>query len=128
MPDTHDYSWIYLRSDYMGPDDFYARLSVYIDGKRRGLARYGDYARIPVYPGPHTLRVKIYGWYGSPSVQLDVLPGSILYLRGDIPRSGNLLIRILKGMLAPWRWLVLEQVAQEPGDPAQTPVRGYPPS
>jgi hypothetical protein len=105
-----EYAWIYLRSEYMGPDDFYGRLTVHIDGKRRGMAKYGEYARIPVYPGPHTLRVKLYGWYGSPVMKIDVAPGSILHLRGDIPRQGNLLMRMAKGMLNPFHWLVLEQV------------------
>jgi hypothetical protein len=86
-----------------------AGFTVYVDGKRAGMAPVGDNFSQSVEPGPHVLRVRL--WYFlSPRLRVDLRPGETRRFRADIPRKRPLLRRMLRGMADPLHSLSLEEV------------------
>ncbi|HTX83942.1 MAG TPA: hypothetical protein VME44_17290 [Streptosporangiaceae bacterium] len=83
---------------------------VYVDGKRAGVATLGSQLRVRVDPGQHTVRVRLWWWYRSPTVRLTVGPGETRRLSADIPRQQMVLARIVRGIFDPFRSLSLEEV------------------
>lgn len=119
--DESRYGWISVRNDYMwnGPNPRSAIIFISIDGKRKGAVPIQETERIPVYPGMHTLRARLFLWYRSPRVKVNVSPGSTVPLRADIQRSGSFFLRMLRGMFDPFHCLVLEEI----GDGSDNAVR-----
>jgi hypothetical protein len=85
-----------------------AGFTVYVDGKRAGVAPLGDTFSQPVEPGPHVLRVRL--WYFlSPRVRLDVSPGETRRFSADIPRTSPWR-RKMRGLADPFHWLSVEEI------------------
>jgi hypothetical protein len=83
---------------------------VYVDGKRVGVATLGGRLSVGVYPGQHTVRVRLWWWYRSPTVSLTFGPGETRRLSADIPRQQMVLTRIVRGILDPFHSLSLKEV------------------
>jgi hypothetical protein len=83
---------------------------VYVDGQRAGVAALGSRLRVPVNSGQHTVRIRLWWWYRSPTVMLTVGPGETRRLSADIPRQQMVLASIVRGMFDPFHWLSLEEV------------------
>jgi hypothetical protein len=84
--------------------------AVYLDGKRVGVATLSGRLRVSVYPGQHTVRVRLWWWYRSPTVRLTFGPGETRRLSADIPRQQMVLTRIVRGILDPFHSLSLKEV------------------
>ena len=98
---TNDYQWI--------GNPAAAGFTVYVDGKRAGVAPLGDTFSQPVEPGTHVLRVRL--WYLlSPRVRVDLRPGETRRFSADIPRKPPLLRRMVRGMADPLHSLSLEEI------------------
>jgi hypothetical protein len=127
------YGWITVRNDYAWNGYNNPRagtITVRVDGKRKGAAATGETERIPVYPGVHTVRLKLslgalgylppimallLGFLGylSPSLMVSVSVGSTVCLRADMPRDGSLFSRCLRALFHPLHWLVLEEITND---------------
>jgi hypothetical protein len=106
---------IAVRNDYLwnlNPES--GEFIIYIDGRCAGRAALEATEEIPVAPGTHTVRVRLW-WFFSHRMTVDVDPGSAVYFRADIPRNGNFLFRMMKGMFDPFHFLVLEEVKDGSG-------------
>jgi hypothetical protein len=98
---ANDYRWI--------GNPAAARFTVYVDGKRAGVAPPGDTFSLQVVPGTHVVRVRL--WYFlSPRVKLDLRPGETRRFSADIPRKLRLWRRMMRGMADPLHSLSLEDV------------------
>ncbi len=85
-----------------------AGFTVYVDGKRAGVAPLGDTFSLQVEPGAHVVRVRF--WYFlSPRVSLDARPGETRRFSADIPRKLPVWRRFLGGMGDPLHMLSLEE-------------------
>jgi hypothetical protein len=81
--------------------------TVYLDGKRAGVAPLGETFSQQVQPGPHVLRVRL--WYFlSPRVTIDMGPGDTRRLSADIPRTLPWWQK-MSGLVDPFHWLSLEE-------------------
>jgi hypothetical protein len=88
---TNSYQWI--------GNPAAAGFSVYLDGRKIGVASPGRSLTAQVQPGPHTLRVRL--WYFlSPKLTIDAAPGQTLRLSADRPR-GKGWRRQLRGLVDP---------------------------
>jgi hypothetical protein len=98
---TNNYQWV--------ANPAAAGFTVYVDGKRAGVAPLGAAFTKQVQPGAHVLRVRL--WYFlSPRVKLDLRPGETRRFSADIPRKVPLWRRMLRGMTNPLHSLSLEDV------------------
>ncbi len=97
---TNSYQWI--------GNPAAAGFSVYLDGRKIGVASPGRSLTAQVQPGPHTLRVRL-RYFLSPKLAIDAAPGQTLRLSADRPR-GKGWRRQLRGLVDPFHWLWLEQV------------------
>jgi len=87
-----------------------AGFTVYVDGKRAGVALLGQTCSQQVEPGAHVLRVRL--WYFlSPRVMVDLRPGETRRFSADIPRKQPLWRRMVRGMVDPLHSLSLEEVS-----------------
>jgi hypothetical protein len=98
----NNYQWI--------GDPRAAGFSVYIDGRRVGVAALGDRLCTSVAPGAHVLRVRFI-WLWSPRVATDVAPGETKEFSADIPRNLPLWRRMVLGTFTPWAALSLAEQA-----------------
>ena len=116
MSDRANYSWISIRNDYTwkGVDPDQGTIFVYVDGKRAGPAEMESVRRVPVYPGKHTVRVRLW-WFLSPRVTVDVNAGHTVYFRCDMPMNRSFLYRMVKAMFDPFHSMVLEEIEDNPG-------------
>jgi hypothetical protein len=80
-----------------------------VDGNRVGRVRLRSSVAFSVTPGQHLVRIGQWQ-YRSRSVVVNVKSGETVTLCADIPRDGHLIARILRGMVRPRSWLVLEPV------------------
>jgi len=86
-----------------------AGFTVYVDGRRAGVAPLGQTFSQPVEPGPHVVRVRL--WYFlSPRVSVDLTPGETRRFSAGIPRRLRLWRRIMRGMADPLHSLSLEEI------------------
>ena len=88
----------------------FGTFAVYVDGRRAGVAPLGGRLRLRVDSGQHTVRVRLWWWYRSPTVRVTVGPGETRRLSADIPRQQMVLTRIVRGILDPFHSLSLEEV------------------
>ncbi len=117
---TSDDAVIAIRNDYMWiGSPRLGEFSIYVDGRYAGRAALGATEKIPVSPGTHTVRVRLW-WYLSPRVTVEINSGSAVYFKVDIPRNRNLLNRMVKGMFDPFHLPVLEERA-DGHDPEPVP-------
>jgi hypothetical protein len=87
-----------------------AGFTVYLDGKRAGVAPPGDTFSQQVVPGTYVVRVRL--WYFlSPRVKLDLKPGETRRFSADIPRKLRLWRRMMR-MADPLHSLSLEEVTR----------------
>jgi hypothetical protein len=99
---ANDYQWI--------GNPRAAGFAVYVDGRRAGVAPLGDRLSVPVDPGTHVLRVRL--WYFlSPHVKVDIQPGEVRRFSADIPRTQPWR-RKIRGLVDPLHWLSLEEVGK----------------
>lgn len=84
-----------------------AGFTVYIDGRRVGVAPLGDSLTAVVTPGGHVLRVR-FGWFLSPRVATDIEPGETREFSADILRKLPVWRRMVH-MLNPFAALSLEE-------------------
>lgn len=85
-----------------------ARLTVYLDGRRAGVAPFGQTFSQQAEPGTHVLRVRL--WYFlSPPVKLDLRPGEARHFSADIPRALPWW-RKMRGLVDPAHSLSLKEV------------------
>ncbi len=97
---TNNYQWI-GNPEAVG-------FTVYVDGKRAGVAPLGETFSQQVKPGTHVVRVRC--WYFlSPRVKLDLRPGETRRFSADRPRNERLW-RMMRGLVDPFHWLSLEEV------------------
>jgi hypothetical protein len=97
---ANDYQWL--------GDPRAAGFTVYVDGKRAGMAPLGETFSQQLQPGPHVLRVRL--WYFlSPRVKLDVRPGETRRFSADRPRTAPWW-RKMRGLVDPFHWLSLEEI------------------
>jgi hypothetical protein len=97
---ANDYRWI--------GNPAAARLTVYLDGRRTGVAPLGQTFSQQAEPGTHVLRVRL--WYFlSPRVKLDLRPGETRRFSADIPRTVSWW-RKMRGLVDPSHWLSLKEV------------------
>jgi hypothetical protein len=98
---ANDYQWIGKPGA--------AGFTVYVDGKRAGVAPLGQTCSQQVEPGAHVLRIRL--WYFlSPRVMLDLRPGETRRFSADIPRRRRLWRRMVRGMVDPLHSLSLEEI------------------
>ena len=98
---ANDYQWI--------GNPAAAGFTVYVDGKRAGVAPLGDTFSQQVVPGTHVVRVRL--WYFlSPRVKLDLRPGETRRFSAGIPGKLRLWRRMMRGMADPLHSLSLEEV------------------
>jgi hypothetical protein len=103
--------WLIVHNDYqfIGQPSA-AGMTVYVDGKRAGIAPLGENLDAAVEPGRHKLRVRL--WYFlSPSIDVDVKPGETRRFRADIPRTLPWWPK-MRGLVDPFHWLLLEETSQ----------------
>ncbi len=83
-------------------------LTVYLDGRRTGVAPLGQTFSQQAEPGTHVLRVRL--WYFlSPRVKLDLRPGETRHFSADIPRTLPWW-RKMRGLVDPTHSLSLKEV------------------
>jgi hypothetical protein len=92
------YQWIH--------DPHQGRFRVYLDGKAAGWAPLSGSLRVPVSPGRHVVRVRLW-WYLSPRVGAGVGPGQAVRLEADIARELPVHQRMLLTMFRPFHSLSL---------------------
>ena len=80
--------------------------TVVIDGQRVGRAPLHGGLRWPVAPGTHTVRVRLWSYYKSPRLTIQVMPGASVILRANKP-AGPVWKAMLLVMLRPFRSLSL---------------------
>ena len=98
---ANDYRWV--------GSPAVAGITVYVDGKRAGVAPLGDTFSQHVVPGVHVVRVRL--WYFlSPRVKLDLRPGETRRFSADIPRKLRSWRRMMRGMADPLHSLSLDEV------------------
>ena len=86
-----------------------AGFTVYVDGKRAGVAPLGETFSQQVEPGMHILRVRL--WYFlSPRVNLDLRPGETRRFSADIPRKLRFWPRMMRAIADPLHSLTLEEI------------------
>jgi hypothetical protein len=96
---ANDYQWIGSPGA--------AGFTVYLDGKRAGVAPLGQTFSQQVQPGQHVVRVRL--WYFlSPRVTIRMAPGDTRRFSADIPRTMPWW-RQMRGLVDPFHWLSLEQ-------------------
>lgn len=98
---ANDYRWI--------GNPGAAGFTVYVDGKRAGVAPLGETFSQQVQPGTHVLRVRC--WYFlSPRVTLDSRPGETRRFSADIPRTLPWWQK-MRGLVDPFHSLSLEEIS-----------------
>lgn len=101
-------SWLVVNNDYRWLlDPRQAAFWVYIDGELAGIAPLGDRLTVPVDPGPHTVRVRLW-WYRSPRIEVELKPGEVARFSADLPRK-PLPRQIMLGLFWPFRVMSLKK-------------------
>jgi hypothetical protein len=96
---VNDYPWI--------GDSRLGAFVVSIDRRRVGLAPIESAVRWQVTPGTHSVRIRMWRYYASPSRTVEVLPGSRAVLRANKPQ-GSVPRAVLLLALRPFSALSLE--------------------
>jgi hypothetical protein len=81
-----------------------------LDGSRVGKVPPEGRVDLLCEPGHHVVRIRQW-WYRSKPMQVDVPAGHVVTLNADIPRSGNLVARMVTFIFTPWRALSLSEMA-----------------
>lgn len=100
--------WLVVVNDYQWVGNpLLGAFRIYADGKQAGVALPGgDDLNVPVEPGQHTLRVRLW-YYLSPRVDVNVQPGETLRFHADIPRTLPLWRRMTRALVHPFHSLAL---------------------
>jgi hypothetical protein len=93
--------------------------TVYVDGRRVGVAPVLGELVVPINPGPHRVRIRQW-WFRSPAVEVVVETGAAVRLRGDIPMSVGVFGRMGRFLFAPSSALVLDPLGQPLGSSERT--------
>lgn len=107
-PAVESTAWIVVANDYRWiGNPGAAGFTVYLDGKRAGVAPLGLTFSQQAEPGTHVLRVRL--WYFlSPRLTLDLRPGQTRRFSADIPRTLPWW-RKMRGLVDPLHWLSLKE-------------------
>jgi hypothetical protein len=102
-----DGCWLEVVNNYRWVGDpRFGRFKVYIDGKAVGLAPLFDTLRVPIHPGHHTVRVRLW-WFLSLPVKIEIGSGQTVRLGADIPRDLPVPHRMMRMGLHPLQSLSL---------------------
>jgi hypothetical protein len=104
---VNDYAW-------KGNRPGLGALGVSIDRHRAGVAPTEGALRVPVTPGPHRVRVRLWHYYGSRPRTVEVLAGSRTVLRADRPHGRAAALILFR----PFKSLSLEVDSTVPADEA----------
>jgi PEGA domain len=96
---ANDYQWI--------GDPRVVGFTVYVNGRRAGVAPLGEALSAQVDPGTHVVRVRLW-WFLSPRVTVSVNPGETVRFSADRPRTLPWW-RQLRGLVDPFHWLSLDR-------------------
>lgn len=98
---VNNYQWI--------GDPRIGKFRVYLDGKAVGWAPLSGALQVPLDPGHHTVRVRLW-WYLSPQVEIDGVGGQTIRLEADIARELPVARRMARMGLRPFHSLSLSVV------------------
>jgi hypothetical protein len=109
-----DSSWLEVVNSYRWiGDPRLGRFRVYVDGKAVGTAPLSGALRVPVDPGHHVVRVRLW-WYLSPRVETDAVVGQVVRFEADIPRQLPVLRQMARITLRPFHSLSLTTLPDQP--------------
>jgi hypothetical protein len=95
---VNDYRWV--------GEPSLGSFTVYLDGRRVGVAPLHGTLEVSVTPGAHLVRVR-HWWFASKAIPVEA-GTERLTLRTDVARSGSLTSRMLRAMFRPNALLTLE--------------------
>ena len=82
-------------------------------GRRWGSAPLSGALRVPLDPGHHVVRVRLW-WYLSPRVETDSVVGHVVRFEADNPRQLPVLRRMARMALRPFHSLSLTALPDQP--------------